>query len=185
MKAYTKRKFPVTEVRRLLEPGPIVLVSSGWKEETNIFTLGWHAMMGYNLIGCYIWDENYSHNLIKKSKECCINIPEVHLLDQTIKVGNSTGAEIDKFGEFGFTAQPAKRIKSPLIAECYANLECKVIDTKMVKEYSFFILQVVEAHVAISPKYPKTFHYRGNGEFMLSGENISRRRLFKPEMLKS
>lgn len=141
--------------------------------------------MGYDMIGCYIWDENYSHRFIKKSKECCINIPEVHLLEQTIAVGNSTGAEIDKFAAFDFTAKPAKRIQAPLIAECFANLECKVIDTKMVKEYSFFILQVVEAHVATSPKYPKTFHYRGDGEFMLSGETVSRRKLFKPEMLES
>ncbi len=93
MKSYKKRAFPVDGVRRFLEPAPIVLVSSAWKEETNIMTMGWHAMMGYDLIGCYIWDANYSHGLIKKSKQCCINIPEAHLLDQTIAIGNSTGSE--------------------------------------------------------------------------------------------
>jgi flavin reductase (DIM6/NTAB) family NADH-FMN oxidoreductase RutF len=183
MKTYSKKKFPVEGVRKFLEPGPIVLVTSAYKGETNIMTMGWHAMMGYDMIGCYIWDANYSHELIKKSRECCINVPEVHLLDQTIGVGNSDGNDIDKFKEFGLTALAAKQVKAPLIKECFANLECKVVDTRMVSEYNFFILQVVEAHVATSPKYPKTFHYTGEGVFMLSGEHVSRRKLFKPEML--
>ena len=110
-------------------------------------------------------------------------MPEIHLLDQTIGVGNTDGNDIDKFKEFELTPVAAKQVKAPLIKECFANLECKVIDTRMVREYNFFILQVVEAHVAASPKYPKTFHYTGEGVFMLSGEHVSRRKLFKPEML--
>ena len=139
--------------------------------------------MGYDMIGCYIWDENYSHHLIKKSKQCCINLPEVHLIDQTIAVGNSTGAEIDKFTEFGLTPVPAKKINAPLIKECYANFECNVIDARMINQYNFFVMQVVAAHVASAPKYPNTFHYTGDGVFMLSGDHINRRKLFKPEML--
>jgi len=185
VKKYNKKVFPVDGVRRFLEPGPIVLVSSTWRGETDIMTMGWHTMMGYDMIGCYIWDANHSHELIKKSKECCINLPEIHLLDKTVGVGNCSGEEVDKFTEFGFTAESGNKVKAPLIKECYANFECKVIDTKMIKEYNFFILQVVAAHVATSPKYPKTFHYTGDGVFMLSGEHVSRRKLFKPEMLES
>lgn len=160
-----------------------MLVSSAWKDKKNIFTMGWHMMMEYDMIGCYIWDANYSQHLIIKSRECCINIPEVHLLDQTVAVGNSTGAEIDKFEEFGFTALQAKKVQAPLIKECYANFECKVVDMHLVQQHNFFILQVVAAHVATTPEYPKTFHYTGDGVFMLSGRHVSRRKLFKPEML--
>jgi hypothetical protein len=42
---------------------------------------------------------------------------------------------------------------------------------------------VVKAHVAVAPKYPQTLHYRGEGSFMVSGKNISRRGLFEPEIL--
>ncbi len=86
-----------------------VLLSSAYKDEINIMTMGWHMMMEYDMVGCYIWDKDYSRQLIEKSKECCINIPEVHLLDQTVRIGNSTGAEINKFEEFGFTPLPAKK----------------------------------------------------------------------------
>jgi len=160
-------------------------VSSAWRGETDIMTMGWHSMMGYDMIGCYIWDANHSHQMIKKSKECCINLPEIHLLDQTVGVGNCSGDEVDKFAQFGFTAEAGSKIKAPLIKECYANFECKLIDASMIKEYNFFIWQVVAAHVATSPKYPKTFHYTGEGVFMLSGEHVSRRKLFKPEMLEA
>ena len=77
----------------------------------------------------------------------------------------------------------AKKVKAPLVAECYGNFEGKLADAKLVGRYSLFIFEVVYAHVATSPKYPTTVHYRGDGVFMISGRNLSRRRLFKPEML--
>lgn len=185
MKNYKKSSFPLDGVRRFLEPGPIVMVSSFWKGETNIMTMGWHTMMGFEpaLIGCFIWDQNYSYNLIRKSKECVINLPEAHMIDIVVAVGNSTGAEIDKFAEFGLTPAPASKVKAPLIKECYANFECKLYETRMISSYSFFIWEVVAAHVARSPKYPKTVHYTGDGVFMVSGEHISRARMFLPDRL--
>ncbi len=146
-------------------------------------TMGWHMMMEYDLIGCYIWDIDYSRELILKSKECCINVPEVHLLDQAVGIGNTTAKRLISLKKFELTALPAKKVKAPLIKECYANFECKLIDTHMVNKYSLFVLQIVAAHAAVSPKYPKTFHYTGEGVFMLSGEHVSRRKLFKPDRL--
>lgn len=159
------------------------MVSSEWKDNRSIMTMGWHAMMGYDIVGCYIWDANYSHNLIKKSKQCCINLPEVHLMETAIAIGNTTGAELDKFEEFGLTAQSGTRIDAPLIKECYANFECEVLDTRLVREYNFFVLQIVAARVAVSPKYPRTFHYRGSGVFMQSGSNVDRSKFFEPDRM--
>lgn len=185
LKKYRKRDFPVAKIRRFLEPGPIVLLSSAWKGKTNIMTLGWHTVMEMepSLIGTYIWTEDYTRRMVLKSRECVINIPTVELLDTAIAIGNSTGAEIDKFATFRLTAVPAKKVKAPLIAECYANFECRLRDSRLVKRYSLFVWEVVKAHVATSPKYPTTFHYRGDGVFMISGRNVSRRRLFRPQML--
>lgn len=180
-----KQDFPVWNVRRFLEPGPIVLVTSAWKGETNIMTMGWHTVMEFepSLIGCMITAANYSYELIRRSGECVINIPTVELLDQVVGIGNTTGAEIDKFAHFELTPARATKVKAPLVKECFANFECQVYDRKMLKDYNFFILEVVKAHVATSPKYPRTFHYRGDGIFMLSGEHVSRKHLFKPEKL--
>lgn len=185
MRHAIKKDFPVDRIRRFLEPGPIVLVSSAWKGERNIMTMGWHMVMGFqpSLIACYIWNENYSFDLVKRSKECVINIPTLDMAKTVVGIGNTSGAEIDKFETFGLTAQKASKVKAPLIKECYANFECKVIDTSRVTKYSLFILEVVKAHAKTSPRYPKTIHYRGEGMFMVSGESLNLRRHFKPEML--
>jgi flavin reductase (DIM6/NTAB) family NADH-FMN oxidoreductase RutF len=186
MKNYKKKNLPVDQLRRLLEPGPIILVSSAWKGERNIMTMGWHMIMGFepSLVGCYIWDENHSYNLIRKSKECVINVPATHLAKTVVGIGNCSGSEVDKFQSFGLTAEPAKVVSAPLIKECFANFECKLIDSSQIKKYSLFIFEVVNARMAQSPKFPETIHYRGAGEFMISGPTTSRyKKLFKPEML--
>jgi len=185
VKTYSKRDFPVDTVRRFLEPGPIVLISSQYKGETNIMTLGWQTVISFepSLITCFIWDQNHSYGLIRKSKECVINIPESHLLDTVVSIGNTTGSEIDKFDEFHLTPAKAHSVKAPMIKECYANFECKLFDDKLIKNYSLFVFEIVKAHVATSPKYPKTVHYTGDGVFMISGEHVSRKRNFLPDRL--
>src|SRR5438105_8717072 len=98
MRAVTKNDFPISKIRRFLEPGPIVLVSSAWKAETNIMTMGWHMVMGEEpaLIGCYIWDANYSFDMIRKSRECVINVPTVEIASTVVRVGNCSGRDTDK-----------------------------------------------------------------------------------------
>jgi flavin reductase (DIM6/NTAB) family NADH-FMN oxidoreductase RutF len=180
---YRKKDFPLTKIRRFLEPGPIVLISSAWKNERNIMTLGWHMMLGFEpaVVGCFIWDQNHSFELIRRSKQCVINLPTYDLIDKVIDIGNTHGRRggRDKFDQFGLTPAPATKVNAPLIAECYANFECKLIDTTLINKYSLFIFEVVKAHVATSPKYPTTVHYRGDGVFMISGRNTSYRKRFK------
>jgi flavin reductase (DIM6/NTAB) family NADH-FMN oxidoreductase RutF len=186
MPNYTKKDFPTDNVRRFLEPGPIVLVSSAYKGEANIMTMGWHMIMEFqpSLIGCYIWTANHSFEMIRKSRQCVINLPTQDLAAKVVKVGNSSGRDTDKFAEFGLTPRSGTHVGAPLIEECYANFECKLVDSSLIRKYSLFVLEVVKAHVATSPKYPRTIHYRGDGEFMISGENTARyRKLFKPQML--
>jgi flavin reductase (DIM6/NTAB) family NADH-FMN oxidoreductase RutF len=180
-----KRDFPVSQIRRYLEPGPIVLVSSRWQDEMNIMTMGWHTVMEFtpSLVGCVIAADNHSFELIHRSRECVINLPNTALTDTVVRIGNSSGAEIDKFREFGLTAEPAREVRVPLIRECHANFECRLYDDALVEKYNFFIFEVVRAQVAISPKHPQTLHYTGDGVFMVSGKIISRRSMFRPGML--
>jgi flavin reductase (DIM6/NTAB) family NADH-FMN oxidoreductase RutF len=185
MKKYAKEDFPVWKVRRYLEPGPIVLVSSAWKGETNIMTMGWHTVMEFTpaLFGCIISSANYSFEMMRKSRECVINLPTVELADIVVGIGNCSGREVDKFAEFDLTAEASAQVKAPRIAECHANFECRLADASMIGKYNFFIWEVVQAHVAARPRHPKTLHYTGAGVFMTAGPILSRRRQFKPENL--
>ncbi len=177
--------FPVDRVRRYLEPGPIVLVSSRRGECTNIMTLGWHTVLEFSpsLIGLMISAGNHSFEMIRSSRECVVNLPTTALTDTVVRIGNTSGAQIDKFAEFGLTALPAAEVGAPLIGECHANFECRLHEDALVDRYNFFIFEVVKAHVAPRPKHPETLHYTGDGVFMVSGRIISRRSLFRPGML--
>lgn len=181
----SKRNFPVENIRRYLEPGPIVLVSSAWKGRRNIMTMGWHTVMEFSpsLLGCIISSANHSFDMVRRSRECVINLPTTALTDAVVGIGNSSGADIDKFAHFGLTAAKASKVDAPLVRECHANFECRLADDKLVKKYNFFIWEVVHAQVAVSPKHPQTLHYTGDGVFMVAGKTISRRSQFLPEML--
>jgi len=185
MKLITKADYDLSEARRILEPGPVVLVTSSYKGERNIMTMGWHMMLGFTpaLFGCYIWPGNHSYELIRKSKQCVINVPTRALLDQVVGIGNTTGKDFDKFEHFGLTAEPAHHVDAPLIGEAYASFECRLHDDSKVGAYNLFIWEIVKAHVALEPAHPETVHYLGRGEFMVAGKIVNCRHRFKPQNL--
>jgi flavin reductase (DIM6/NTAB) family NADH-FMN oxidoreductase RutF len=186
MKKFTKTDFPVAKIRRFLEPGPIVLVSSAWKGATNIMTMGWYTVMEFEpaLVGCMISSESHTFGMIKASRQCVINVPTYDLAKQVVGIGNCSGRDVAKFETFALTPAKGAEVDAPLIEECYANFECKVVDTSLLAKYSFFIVEAVKAHVTTSPKVPRTIHYRGDGQFMVSGREVRLfAKMFKPENL--
>lgn len=173
---HRKRDLPVNRVRELLEPGPVLLVTSGDGDVRDVMTLGWHCVMEFSpaLVGCLISRANHSFDLIRRSRECVLNIPSAEMVDTVVAVGNSTGAEIDKFTRFGLGCEPASDVNPPLLADCFANLECRVSDDALVDSHDFFVLEVVRVHVSPKAGTARTLHYRGGGRFMISGETIDR-----------
>ena len=112
-----------------------------------------------------------------------INVPTADLVDHVVGIGNTSGRDVDKFKRFNLTPVPGSEVDAPLIEECYANFECRLADSKLISKYGVFIWEVVKAHVATSPKYPETLHYRGDGVFMLAGRMINLRQKFKRQNL--
>jgi flavin reductase (DIM6/NTAB) family NADH-FMN oxidoreductase RutF len=169
-----KRSLPLSKVYSLLEPGPVVMITTAHHGRANIMTQSWHTMMEFEppLVGCIISNRNYSFDVLKATKECVINIPTVELAKKVVACGNVSGRKVDKFKTFHLTPAAASCVKPPLIDECYANLECKVVDTRMVASYCFFVLEVPKAWIDPSRKDPRTIHHRGKGHFMVAGKTI-------------
>ena len=132
-RAPKKSDFPVNQVRRYLEPGPIVLVSSEWQGKTNMMTMGWHTVSEFtpSLVGCIIASGNHSFQMVRSSCEYVINIPTTSLTDQVVGIGNTSGADIDKFAHFGLTTGEPETVQAPLINECHACLECRLHDDSL------------------------------------------------------
>lgn len=169
-----KKSFPLSKVYGLLEPGPVVMITTSRGGRPNIMTMSWHAMIEFEppLVSCVISNLNHSFGLLKATKECVINIPTVEIAEKVVGCGNTSGANINKFETFCLTPKPATRVSAPLIEECFANLECCVADTRMVNRYCLFILEVIKAWIDPAVKNPRTIHHLGSGNFMVAGERI-------------
>ena len=124
------------------------------------------------LVACVVSSADHSFAALRTTRECVIAIPALKLASQVVQVGNSSGRDIDKFQTFDLTPVPAQLVKSPLIAECFANLECKVAETRLVNKYDLFILEVLKAWIDPAQKNPKTIHHHGYGTFVVDGETI-------------
>jgi flavin reductase (DIM6/NTAB) family NADH-FMN oxidoreductase RutF len=170
----TKKPFPLSKVYTLIEPGPLVLVTTALKGRPNIMTMSWHTMIDFNppLLGCVISDRSYTFDILKTTGECVINIPTVELAKKTVGCGNTSGRTVDKFKIFHLTPVKASCVKAPMVGECYANLECKVVDSRMADQYNLFILEVVRAWTNPLKKNPRTIHHREKDIFMTSGKTV-------------
>jgi len=168
------KDLPLSKVYQLIEPGPVVLLTTARKGRADVMTMSWHMMVEFEppLIACIVSNRNHSFAALRATKECVIAIPARILAAKVVKVGNSSGRNIDKFKAFGLTPAPAVRVKPPLVAECFANLECKVTDTRFVNAYGLFILEVLKAWIDPKQKNPKTIHHRGYGTFAVDGKTI-------------
>jgi len=169
-----KQPYPLGKVYGLLEPGPVVLLTTQRNGRANVMTMSWHMMMEFEppLVGCIVSNRNFSFDALEETKVCAINIPTVELAKKVVAIGNISGRKVDKFKKFHLTAEPATVVKAPLIAECYANLECRVTDTRMVESYCMFVLEVVKAWIDPKRKWPRTLHHKGIGEFMVGGARL-------------
>lgn len=168
------RNLPLSRVYQLLEPGPVVLLTTARRGRANIMTLSWHMMVEFEppRVACVVSSADYTFAALRATKECVIAIPPLELAPKVVEVGNCSGRDVDKFERFGLASIPAERVAPPLVAECFANLECQVIDTRLVNRYSLFVLEVLKAWIDPAQKNPKTIHHHGYGRFVVDGETI-------------
>ena len=168
------KDLPLSKVYQLLEPGPVVLLTTAQKGHANIMTMSWHMMVEFEppLVACVVSSANYSFAALRTTKECVIAVPALDLAPKVVQVGNCSGRDVGKFERFGLTPMPAERVAPPLVAQCFANLECRVADTRFVNKYNLFVLEVLKAWTDPARKHPKTIHHRGCGMFAVDGEMI-------------
>ena len=168
------KHLPLAKVYQLLEPGPVVLLTTAAKGRANVMTMSWHMMVEFEppLVACVVSGNDYSFAALTATKQCVIAIPARHLAQKVVDVGNCSGRDVAKFEKFGLTPRKASSVGAPLVAECFANLECRVADSRLVNKYNLFVLEVVQAWTDPKQKNPKTIHHRGYGQFVVDGDAI-------------
>lgn len=174
-------ELPIEKAFMLIEPGPVLLLTTRDKGKNNVMTLSWHMVTDFSpTIALTTGPWNHSFEALTQTKECVLAIPAVDLAEKAVAIGGCSGADVDKFERFSLTPLPASLVKAPLIAECLACLECRVIDH--IKEQDIFILRGVAAWVDPDRKERRTFHARGDGTFVTDGETFDLRSLMEDKL---
>ncbi|TPK60149.1 flavin reductase family protein [Mesorhizobium sp. B2-4-15] len=168
------KEMPASHAYRLLEPGPIVLVTTALNGKPNVMTMGFHMMVQHAppLIGCVIGPWDHSYRALRETRECVIAIPTVDLARTVVDIGNCSGKEVDKFEKFRLSRLPARDVGAPLIGECLANIECRIVDDSMVESYNLFLLEAVRIWIDREREERRTLHHRGDGSFTVDGEVV-------------
>jgi flavin reductase (DIM6/NTAB) family NADH-FMN oxidoreductase RutF len=168
------KELALAKVYQLLEPGPVVLLTTARKARANVMTMSWHMMVEFEppLVACVVGEGDYSFAALRATRECVIAIPALKLAKKVVGVGNCSGRDVAKFEKFGLTPLPAECVRAPLIGECFANLECKVVDSHLVNKYNLFVLEVLKAWTDPGQRNPKTIHHHGYGKFVADGSTI-------------
>lgn len=175
------RKMNMNKAFTLIEPGPVVLVTTHDGKHNNIMTISWTMVVDFTpefAITTGPW--NYSFAALRKTKECVIAIPTVDMLDKVVGIGTCSGADTDKFKKFRLTPVKAKHVRAPLIKECLANIECRVID--IVEKHNIVVLEAVAAYVDPSRKEKRTLHAVGDGTFVVDGRKLDRREMMMSKL---
>jgi flavin reductase (DIM6/NTAB) family NADH-FMN oxidoreductase RutF len=170
------RQLKLSKAFTLMEAGPVVLVTTHDGHKDNIMTISWTMVLDFTPVFAITTGEwNHSFAALRKNRECVIAIPTVDMLDKVVGIGTCSGTDTDKFAKFKLTPVQGKVVRSPLIKECLANMECKIID--IVKKHNIVVLEAVAAYIDTARKEKRTIHAVGDGTFIVDGRKIDRRKM--------
>ncbi|MBN8872546.1 MAG: flavin reductase family protein [Rhodospirillales bacterium] len=158
----------------LIEPGPVVLVTTHDGHVPNVMTISWMMVLDFSprfAMTTGAW--NHSYAALTQTKACVIAVPTIDLLDTVVGVGTCSGADTDKFRKFGLTPVKARHVQAPLIAECLGNIECRVLE--VVERYDIVVLEAVAAHRDDKRREKRLIHAVGDGTFTVDGRHFDRR----------
>jgi flavin reductase (DIM6/NTAB) family NADH-FMN oxidoreductase RutF len=173
--------MPLNKVFTLMESGPVVLVTTHDGHKDNIMTISWTMVMDFTPVFAITTGEwNYSFAALRKNRECVIAIPTVDMLDTVVGIGTCSGSDTDKFAKFKLTPLPAKVVGAPLIQECLANIECKVID--IVVRHHIVVLQAVAACMDTARQEKRMLHAVGDGTFIVDGRTLDRKKMMASKL---
>lgn len=175
------RQLELGKAFTLVESGPVVLVTTHDGKRNNVMTLTWTMVMDFTPMFAITTGEwNHSFAALRKNRECVIAIPAVDMLDKVVGIGTCSGADTDKFARFKLTPVRARVVAAPLIMECMANIECKVVD--FVQKYNIVVLKAVAAYIDSERKEKRAIHAVGDGTFIVDGRRIDRKRMMASKL---
>lgn len=173
--------LPLSRAFTLIEPGPVVLVTTHDGTKPNIMTITWTMARGFDAeFALTTGPWNHSWAALCDRRECVLAIPTAEMIDTVVGIGTCSGADTDKFVRFGLTPLPARHVGAPLIKECLANIECRV--DEIIERLNLVLLQGVAAHIDNARADRRLLHAVGDGTFTADGARFDRRAAMRDKL---
>ena len=176
---------PLEKSYLLLNHGPVVMVTSAANGRANVMSAAWVTPLDFDppKVILVLGRDAYTRELVEASGEFALNLPCRAIADKVLAAGSCTGRDGDKFSRLDLATFAASRIAAPLVRDCVAWLECRVIpEVDNQQRYDLFIAEVVAAWADPSVfsegrwHFPdaahKTIHYQAGGAFFATGETL-------------
>ena len=169
------KDLPLAEVYQLLEPGPVVLLTTAHNGRANVMTMSWHMMVEFEppLVGCVVSSANYSFAGLWATKECVIAVPARPLASKVVKVGNCSGRDVGKFAEVRPDAGAGRTVdgaagrgvlrQSRMQGGRYAPWSANTTSS---------FLKCLRHGSIRDRSTAKTIHHHGYGQFVVDGKTI-------------
>jgi len=174
---------PLPKAYRLLNHGPTVLVSSAHGDRRNVMAAAWATPLDFDppKVAVVIDKSTLTRELVEASGEFVLSVPSRRQAAMTLAVGTQSGREADKFTALGLRTAAAGCVSAPLVEDCLAWLECRVIaEPRNQAAYDLFLAEVVAAWAdpeAFSDgrwHFPdpqrRSIHYLAGGSFFATGD---------------
>ena len=132
-----------------LAPVPVVMVSCGDMERSDIITIAWVGTVNSEppMLSVSIRKSRLSYDLIEKSGEFVVNLVTKELLKICDGCGIVSGRDVDKFKKFLLNKEASEKVSAPRIKESPVNLECVVKQKLELGSHDVFIAEIVNVSV--------------------------------------
>lgn len=173
--------LPLQNVFTLFERGPVVLLTTNDGVKDNVMAVSWTMVAGYSgplAVTTGAW--NHSYAALTATKECVLAIPDVDMLDALVAIGTCSGADTDKFAKYGLSRVRGSVVGAPLLGQCLANVECRVID--VIDKFNIVMLEPLAVHVVDDWEDARMIHAVGDGTFIVDGERIDRKAMMRSKL---
>ncbi len=140
-----RRLYDPTDARRMLNPGPVSIVTASWRGEANAAPVAWTAPLSMSppMVGLVLHPGRHTADMIRFSEEFALNIPGPELLRETAYFGSRSGVDENKVESSKLDVFTALRVDAPLLDGALAWIECGLRDVIPTGDHVLFVGEVV------------------------------------------
>jgi flavin reductase (DIM6/NTAB) family NADH-FMN oxidoreductase RutF len=173
-----------TDALRLLNGGPVALVTTRFRNETNVMPAIWTISLSRRppLIGVAVNPSRHTHDMLRFAEEFALNFPGRDLLNHTHYFGAVSGGNVGKLELAKLSTFRASKVSAPLIEDCLAHVECSLEDALRLGDHTLFVgrVLVVQAEPEafdetwlIEDRDYRPLHYLGADRYAVLGDRLT------------